>query len=140
MPRLESINLLDSDRGSSDNHSEDTLSGYARASKGRPPRFLTSWDQVRPFVARHLDKLSTERRPAGLRATLCVRRLIYITLVFGACFSFVFYASWPLSTDVPHDEPPPPPLLLSNPDATTEPPGLFDVCSFVHCAASSPNY
>lgn len=143
MSRHESINFVDLDRCSSDDHPEDTLPGYLHASRNRSPRFLTSLGHMRPFVARHLDKLSTERRPAGPRSIFCVRKLIYITLIFGAGVWLVPWAFQPLSSDVlhppsqePSQEPEPPGHPLSqelSPEsqsnhATTIPPGIFDVC------------
>lgn len=127
MPRIESINLLDSERCSSENHLEDTLSGYAHANRNRLPRILTSWEQMQSFLARHFfDQLWTERRPAGPRAIFFIRRLISITFVFGASVWLVFWAFRPLSRDIP----PPPLPPLSNHDGTAvPPPGIFDVCS-----------
>jgi len=123
------------DRCSSDNHLEDTRSGYAHASKHHSSRFLTSWGQMRPFLARPLDALSTERRSAGPRATFYIRRLIPITLVFGACVWLVSWASPPPSRNVlppPPPPPTPPPTPPPSLDATVVHPGIFGVCPFVH--------
>jgi hypothetical protein len=153
-PALESISLLDSDHCSSDSLLEHTPFGYSHTNKAHSFRFLTLWEQLRPFLARHVDKPSTatERRPTSPRAA---RRLIPITLGFGACVWLLSWAARPLSTPLspaPAEEQPPQPteeqpplplplplpllpplsLPLSNLDTNAVHPGIFDVCSFVH--------
>jgi hypothetical protein len=131
MSQVESKTTLDSDRSSSDGSLEDGLPWYARASANGSSRFFTAWEHRGPWIARQLDKLPTEGRPAGARGVLFasgIRRIISLALLFGACAWLVIWAFQPLfqqPSEVPLAQQLSGVLQSNNPIVL--PPGTLDV-------------